>query len=240
MANKSCTPRPHVGALALAGCVVVAGCSTAAGTPEIIYITPPPAITPIVIYVTPAPAITPIVIYVTPAPSATPATTPSPGPAATPTPVPTPTPTSPAAGCSGSDDNRAFFAEAAAAMKWTVYCAVLPAGWHVYNGTYAYAPDGMLEVDYQGPGTSWVTLVEGDLCGKGGMSMCTWHTLGVDQGPAAFGNLPAELWVRTLDPPYVAVGADYNSTHEYLVHTADVTVADTRTIAADMIAVPKP
>ena len=80
MANKSCTPRPHVGALALAGCVVVAGCSTAAGTPEIIYITPPPAITPIVIYVTPAPAITPIVIYVTPAPSATPATTPSPRP----------------------------------------------------------------------------------------------------------------------------------------------------------------
>jgi hypothetical protein len=232
MANRERT-------LALAGCLAVAGCSAAAGTPEVIYITPTPAVTPIVIYVTPAPTITPLVVYVTPqTPEST--ATPSPQPVATSTPVPTLTPTSPAARCSGTDDNKAFFAQAAAAMKWTVYCAVLPAGWHVSNGTYAYAPNGLLEVDYQGPATSTATLVEGDLCGKGGTGMCTWHTLGVDQGPAQFGSLQAELWVRTLGPAFVAIDAGYNSTHECLLHTSDVTVASAQTIAADMIAVPKP
>src|SRR6185436_18349992 len=32
-----------------------------------------------------------------------------------------------AATCSGTDSNRTFFEDAAVAVKWTVYCAVLPA-----------------------------------------------------------------------------------------------------------------
>jgi len=132
-----------------------------------------------------------------------------------------PTPTSPAA-AARLRDNRAFSPGGRRHEVGPSYCAVLRPAWHVYNGTYAYRARRHARGRLPGPGTSWVTLVEGDLCGKGGMSMCTWHTLGVDQGPAAVRQPAAELWVRTLDPPYVAVGADYNSTHEYLVHTADV------------------
>lgn len=214
--------------LALAACLAVVGCASAGPTPEIIYVTPAPTLTPIIIYVTPAP---------TPTLAATATPSPEPEPTATPTPAPTPAPTSPAAACTGNATNKAFFAQVASAMNWTVYCAVLPSGWHVYKGTYDYAPNGLLEVDYQGPGTSWVTLEEGNICGHGGF--CAWQALGVDQGPAPFGHLPAELWVRTANPPFVAIDANYGSAHEYLVHTVDLSQASTKAIAAAMMAVPK-
>jgi hypothetical protein len=239
MGNGDWISRPRVAALALAACLALAGCTAAAPTPQIIYVTPPP--TPIIIYVTPPP--TPIIIYVTPPPTPTPVVTPSPEvittptPTATPTPSPAPSPTSPAAACTGTTSNNALFAQAAGAMNWTVYCAVLPSGWHVYKGGYDYAPDGLLDVEYQGPGTSWLTLIEGNICGHGGF--CAWQSMGVDQGPAAFDHLAAELWVRTANPAFVAIDANYGSAHEYLIHTVDVSQTTTKAFAAAMIAVPR-
>ena len=72
-----------------------------------------------------------------PAPTADPAPTHEPAQTAEPTPEggsadPAPTDASgSAAACAGSDDNRAFYANAAGAVDWPVYCPVLPAGWFV-------------------------------------------------------------------------------------------------------------
>lgn len=52
--------------------LLVVGCSGTAPTPQIVYVTAPPA--------SQAPAPTPIVIYVTPAPTSTPTTAPTPAP----------------------------------------------------------------------------------------------------------------------------------------------------------------
>ena len=225
MGNGHRIPRPRIAALALAACLAVAACTVAAPTPQIIYVTPPP--TPIIIYVTPPPTPTPAV---TPSP----VVTPTPTPTATPTPSPTPSPTSPAAACTGTADNKAFFAKAAGAMNWTVYCAVLPSGWHITTGSYDNAPNGELEVDYRGPGTSVLNLHEGAYCVG-----CTWRSTMADGGPAAFGPVSAELWVDPAYPRETIVDANYGSAHEYMVHTIDLSQATIRAFSAAMIAVPR-
>lgn len=104
--------------------------------------------------------------------------TPAPAPTATeePTPEPTPSPTeastpstSPGAegavaGCTGSDDNRAFFAKAASDLAWPVYCAALPARWFVTAGSYSRANGGKLEIAYKGPNGAKLELHEGAFC----------------------------------------------------------------------------
>jgi hypothetical protein len=47
-------------------------------------------------------------------------------------------PPSSASNCSGSDDNRDFFADAAAALDWRVYCGVLPRGWFVQTPAFSF------------------------------------------------------------------------------------------------------
>jgi hypothetical protein len=54
------------------------------------------------------------------------------------------------------------------------------------------------------------------------------------------GNLAAELWVRIPKPPFVAIDASFGSTHEYPIHTVELTEAETKAFAAAMIEVPKP
>ncbi len=94
-------------------------------------------------------------------------------PTATPTPEPTEsTGASPsetvgpgaATECSGSDQNRDFFVDAAAALDWTVYCAKLPSGWFVDSGEYRRAGGGRLEIAYRGPGGARFELHEGAFC----------------------------------------------------------------------------
>jgi hypothetical protein len=146
--------------IAVAAGLVVASCQAAA-TPRVIYVTPEP--TPIVIYITPEP---------TPVPAATPtpqAETPEPTlePSAEVTPTPGPTPTSPAAFCTGSDNNRAFFAQAARGVKFAVYCAAgLPSGWTVSSGAWAGSKSGgYLDVVYKYKSTSQrFELKEGSFC----------------------------------------------------------------------------
>src|SRR2546426_150436 len=58
----------------------------------------------------------------------------------------------PAGACSGSAENRDFYRAAASALSWTVYCAVLPAGWFVDSGQYRHAGGGCVRIAYTGPG----------------------------------------------------------------------------------------
>jgi len=222
--NATRISRLQRAALGLAVCLTLAGCTAAAPTPQIIYVTPPP--TPIIIYVTPPPTPTPAV---TPSPSASP--TPSP----TLSPTPTPAPTSAAAACTGTADNKAFFAKAAGAMNWTVYCAVLPSGWYITKGSYNNAPSGALEVFYQ-HGSQELHLYEGNLCGLL-TGYCGWKATAVDQGPAAFDHLAAELYSGGAD---FGIDAGYATAHEYMAYGVGLSRAQVVAYAAAMRAVPRP
>ncbi|HEX5591207.1 MAG TPA: hypothetical protein VFX65_13030 [Candidatus Limnocylindrales bacterium] len=126
------------------------------------------------------------VATLTPDPGGTPTETATP-PATDPA---TPPPT-PAGACSGSDANREFFAQAAASMHWSVYCAVLPDGWFVENGTYRLASGGRLDITYRGPGGAHLSLAEGNLCEGSEVDECAPRDAVI--GPAAFGDRQGEL-----------------------------------------------
>jgi hypothetical protein len=90
-----------------------------------------------------------------------------------------------AAACSGTDKNREFFQTAAAAVKWTVYCAVLPAGWFVDSGSYRGTSGGWVQISYKGPGGARLELHEGAFCTT--TDGCV--PSGTDAGTAPFGDL---------------------------------------------------
>lgn len=132
-------------------------------------------------------------------PTAEPAATPV--PTAEP-PTETPIPTPPASGapsasggagsaaaCTGTADNRDFFAKVAATFDWPVYCAVLPARWSVATGNYRSAGGGRMEISYKGPGGATFELHEGAFCDL--PEGCVPN--GPDAGTAAFGDLSGTL-----------------------------------------------
>jgi hypothetical protein len=140
--------------------------------------------------------------------SATPAPSDAPGPTGGPTEQPTgeatepptgspsgaPTDTpAPSAGgadaCSGSDENRAFYASVAGDVTWDVYCAVLPAGWFVETGSFRLAGGGKLEISYKGPGGQRIEMRQGTYCA--GVDDCI--PTGPDAGSASYGDRPARL-----------------------------------------------
>jgi hypothetical protein len=129
-----------------------------------------------------------------------PSTIPTTEPTATPAPIDSPTsePTpsgstaagdSAVDGCTGTDDNRSFFAKAAADLSWPVYCAALPARWFVSTGSYSRAGGGKLEISYQGPNGAKFELREGAFCTDG--TGCVPE--GSDAGTATFGDQAATL-----------------------------------------------
>jgi hypothetical protein len=95
----------------------------------------------------------------------------------------------PASACSGTDKNREFFQSAAAAVNWTVYCAVLPTGWFVDSGTYRGSGGGWLQIAYKGPGGARLELREGAFCTT--PDGCV--PPGTDSGNAAFGDRSGTL-----------------------------------------------
>jgi hypothetical protein len=172
---------------------LIVGCIPAAG----------PAVTPDVPTQVPSPSLTEPSQAVEPSQSLEP----SDEPLATPTPVesadPSPSESAgpdPAAACSGDDKNRAFFADAAAALTWTVYCASLPAGWFVDAGEYRKAGGGRLEISYRGPSGTRLELHEGAFCADG--SGCV--PSGTESGDAAFGDQTGTL-VATDDGGWAVV-----------------------------------
>jgi len=111
--------------------------------------------------------------------------------AGTPSPGTTGVPGTPASACSGSDDNRIFFDQAALAMSWPVYCAVLPDGWFLDAGSYRLADGGHLEVTYRGPSGAHLALVEGAICEDQDVDTCAPRDAVI--GPATFGDREGEL-----------------------------------------------
>ncbi len=107
------------------------------------------------------------------------------GPAVTPGPAGTPEPSPGAEACTGSAENRDFFAAAAEAFSWDVYCPVLPEGWFVDTGSYRLADGGRLEVTYRGPGGEGIEVRQGAWCtSDAGSCAPRDHEI----GPAAFGD----------------------------------------------------
>jgi hypothetical protein len=90
----------------------------------------------------------------------------------------------PAGACSGSAENRDFFRAAASALSWTVYCAVLPAGWFVDSGQYRQAGGGWVQIAYRGPGGARLELHEGAFCTAS--DGCV--PAGTESGDAQFGD----------------------------------------------------
>ena len=95
-----------------------------------------------------------------------------------------------AGACSGSADTRDFFTAIAEAVSWSVYCAVLPAGWSVEAGQYRLANGGQMVISYRTNAGGHLQIQEGRWC-TGGASACSPHDSVV--GTAVFGDLDGQL-----------------------------------------------
>ena len=115
--------------------------------------------------------------------------------------------------CSGTAENRDFYAALAASVAWDVYCATLPQGWFVESGSYRLSNGGQLSITYKGPDGARLVVREGGYCA--GKPDCI--PTGTDTGAARFGDRDARLldigngaWlvvvIQTADVGWQAVG----------------------------------
>lgn len=74
-------------------------------------------------------------------------------------------------------------------MSWTVYCAVLPAGWFVDSGRYRGSGGGWVQIAYKGPGGARFELHEGAFCSTADGCVPS----GSDAGDASFGGVTGTL-----------------------------------------------
>ena len=136
-----------------------------------------------------------------------------------------------AVACTGSDENRDFYASMAAAVDWTVYCPVLPDGWFVDGGQYRLAGGGWLEISYDGPGASRIILRQGAFC----LDSTGCLPSGREVGEAPFGDRTAAL-VAGDDGSWSLV-VDRGATRSWLLTVTGMDETDARTIGADLLSV---
>ena len=136
-----------------------------------------------------------------------------------------------ASSCSGSDENRDFFASMAAAVDWTVYCPVLPDGWFVDDGHYRLANGGWMEISYDGPGEARFVLRQGAFCETG--DGCV--PAGTETGDAPFGDRTGRF-VAGADGSWVVV-VDRGAVPSWLLVVQGLDEAAARAMAADLNAV---
>jgi hypothetical protein len=214
-------------AVILAVALLATACGSALPTSDV---TSAPTATPAG-EATPAPATD---APATEAPTEAPTEPPTPEPTEAPTVEPTdapsgePTPTTPAGGaeaCTGTDDNREFFASIARAVDWSVLCGVLPKGWYVSTGRYRTGNGGWMYIGYKGPGGATMWLYQGSYCAtQGGCP-----AVGTDLGEAALGPLGGTLH-ETADG--YAVVVDPGSTPSWVMVTSGLDQAATLQLAA--------
>ena len=137
----------------------------------------------------------------------------------------------PASACSGTAENQDFYADAAGAVTWTVYCPVLPKGWFVVTGRYRLAGGGRLEISYRGPGGASFTLREGAFCGD--PDGCI--PAGTELGPAAFGDLTGTL--ISADDGSWAIVVDAGQNPSWLLVAEVASEAAARDLGAALTAV---
>ena len=133
--------------------------------------------------------------------------------------------------CTGSDENRDFYASMAAAVDWTVYCPVLPDGWFVDGGQYRLAGGGWLEISYDGPGASRIVLRQGAFC----VDTTGCLPSGREVGEAPFGDRTAALMAG--DDGSWSLVVDRGAARSWLLTVAGMDETDARTIAADLLIV---
>jgi hypothetical protein len=135
-----------------------------------------------------------------------------------------------AATCTGSDANRDFYADAAAALDWAVYCPVLPTGWFVNTGEYTLRDGGRLTIAYKGPGGAQFALDQRDACASA--DGCA--PAGSEVEPAMFGDRSGTL--LALDGGRLAVfAADPSGT--WLATGSGLEQSDFIGLAADLVEV---
>jgi hypothetical protein len=137
-----------------------------------------------------------------------------------------------AAACSGSNENRDFYASMAAAVDWPVYCPVLPDGWFVQSGQYRLADGGRLEIVYQGPQRALITLDEGAFCTIQGGCVPP----GQDVGQASFGGRDGTL--VALNDGSWAVALDREASLSWLLIVTGLDEGTARSIAGGLVVVP--
>jgi len=218
-------PRPFSSIVVLLAAVALAGCggtttpSTGPGTGS----TAPSAAESGVPSTSSSPAVTPAATSGATDPQPTPSSSGS-----------SPGPSDGALTCTGSDANRAFFAQAAVAMSWPVYCAVLPDGWYLESGTYRLAAGGQLSVTYRGPGDVHIAMVQGNVCDGVGTDVDVCAPRDAVIGPAAMGD-------RTGDLGRLANGlvldVDRGANPSWRVTGLGVTESDFQAIGAAMLRV---
>jgi hypothetical protein len=219
-------PSARRGAVVLAMVVALAGCTATKASPETVYVTPIPTATVAATHTVPptqAPTATP-----TPAPTLAPTPTEAP----TDTPAPTAAPTSVAAACTGTADHKAFFADAAHALHFNVYCAVLPKGWWLQEGKYEH---GALFVYYKNSAGAGIELNEGSFCADPSTCLSGYPTLGA----GSFGDMAGTLHLMNPTPTY-GIFVNVHSTPAYAIMGVGLTQAKFVQIAAALHRVPKP
>jgi hypothetical protein len=166
-----------------------------------------------------------------PSPSASPTDVPTESPvSASPTATPSSLPAEEAVtACSGSDDNRTFFLDAAQNLDWPVYCAALPARWFVADGTYSGRGVGQLVISYNGPSGATLELQQGGFCETS--DGCV--PAGTDAGEAKFGDQSGTL--VTLDDGGYAIVVGRASTPSWLAVGVGIDEADFRDLAASFV-----
>jgi hypothetical protein len=172
---------------------------------------------------TPAPSVAASLAPFPPSPSSSASTAPSAAQTEASTPVPTPSELSTASpdaspanavdACTGTEDNRGFFADAAADLDWPVYCPALPTRWSVTTGNYRGQGIGQLTITYRGPGGATLSLHQGAFCDDGDGCVAA----GTESGDAPFGDQSGTLVMldgggyalvvdRGAQPSWLAVG----------------------------------
>ena len=132
--------------------------------------------------------------------------------------------------CTGTDENREFFAQFAAAVDGPVYCPALPPGWFVGTGQWRQADGPRLEISYRGPAGAGLLLQQGAYCPGDGECVPP----GDELGPTAFGDREGSL-VETADG--WAIVADRGEQPSWLLTLTGVSEAAARRIAADLVEV---
>jgi len=138
-------------------------------------------------------------------------------------------PFQPAAFTKHPDDNRAFFAEAAANLDWPVYCPALPARWSVDTGSYSGQGIGRLVISYKGPGGTSLSLHQGAFCDDGDGCVAA----GTDSGDAPFGDQTGTMVV--LDGGGFAIVVDRGAQTSWLAVGQGLDEATFRAFVADFI-----
>jgi hypothetical protein len=214
-------------AVALGLILAVVGCAKAAPTKGPVVVTPTSRATPTA----------EITAEPTPSPTASPTAKASAKASATAVATSTSTATGTAVGsglaCTGTAEHLAFFVEAANALTFNIYCAVLPSSWWLSAIEYRQPDGGYLAISYKNLSGGVITVGEGNFCA--GASAC-WASAS-DLGTASFGDKSGLL--KQLSGGRYAVFVDPGTASGYQITGKGMSQADFVAMAAAMAKVPK-